>query len=926
MTTGLVGRDRAHAAVRACLTEARSGPRALILEGAAGIGKTTVWRAALDEARGEGTTVLQTVAEPAEARMSFVGLADLLSDHGTSVALPGHQRDALDQALLRTGPDDPRPPDARTIGTALLSVLVALATQRPVLVAVDDVQWLDAATVAALAFAARRLDDHPVGLLVTARTPPARTDRLGLRRALGDERCVSTRLGPLATPALQEILESRLGWSYPAPVLRRITEVCDGNPLFALEIGRALGPVPALVPGRPLPVPEEIHELVAGRVGDLSPAGRAALSAAAALSHPTVELIERASSPAGLDAAESAGLLRVEAGRVVLAHPLYASAIDAELTSGRRRALHRGLAALVPDSEERAHHLALGTAGADAPVAAELDAAAALARARGAWSSAGELFEQARRLTPAADGEAADRRAVRAAEHHIHAGDRPRARRLLEEVLADESGGTLRGEALRLLADVSYNENSLAEAGRLLEAALAETEDPALAVSLELGIAYVRCHHLGDFAGALPYAQDGLATARELGDRALEADALAVLAMVAYLNGYGVDWAAVERACALEDPRRVAALDRRPPWIAALLKVFVGRLDEGRAELLALEADAERSGDESDVAEVLFWLCWVEAHRGDLPAAVAFGEQALLRAGLAASEQSRAWAFSHLACAHAQRGDVGATRSAVASSVEICLAIGNRLPLLWDAAATTELELSLGDPAAAWAAVAELTAPVEQEGVGEPFLVFLPGAIEALIGLGELDRAQRLLDDFEDRARVLDRAWARFRAGRCRGLLAAERGDLDAARAALEAALVQHARQEMPFERARTLLVLGQVRRRARARRLAREALEQALGLFEATGSEIWARRTREELDRIAPRRRAGELTEAERRVAELAATGLSNKEIAGTLFVSVHTVEVHLSHAYATLGVRSRAQLAGRLSAPAQLAPPHEV
>jgi DNA-binding NarL/FixJ family response regulator len=922
MDETLVGRDGAVAASNAFLASLRGGPRALILEGVAGIGKTAVWRTTLDAARQASCSVLEAVAEQVEARMSFVGLADLIGERYGEVAdtLPSPQRAALDHALLRGSGDAAQAPDARTIGTALRSAIVALAGRAPVVIAIDDVQWLDGPTAEAVAFAARRLDGHEVGVLVTARTPPAASDRLGLRRAVGDQRCQRVRLGPLDATALDAILEQRLGFSYRTPVLRRVAQASDGNPLFALEIARALGPEPALSPGQPLPVPEEFHELVADRVSRLPATGRRALLAGAALSHPTVELVEQASSADGLETAEVAGLLRARDGRVAFTHPLYASAVYAAATGRQRRGLHRRLAELVDDPEEHAHHLGLATPQPDEQVAAMLEAAADLARGRGGWSSAADLLEHARRLTPTSDPDSADRRAIRSAEHHVHAGDRPRARALLEEILSRAPRGAVRCDALRLLAGVRYNENSFAEARELLEAALAETTDPAAAVSIRLSVAYVLCHHLATYAVAVPFADRALADALELGDDGLLAEALAVKSMVYFLNGRGVDWTAVDRAVELDDPTRVVALDLRPAWIAALLRVYTHRLDEGRARLHALRADAERSGDESDMAQILFWLAWVESLSGDLSTALALGTEALAQATVSGSEQSRAWAFAQLAVVQAQLGDPSACRMSAASGAEICAAVGTRLPLLWLSAGLGLLELSLGSPKAAWEAVAPMTEAVELEGIAEPTLVFLPIALEALIGLGELERAERLLDEFESRARALDRVWALVSAARCRGVLLAEQGELAGAQAALDRALAGDAEQSMPFELARTLLVQGQVRRRARARRLGRESLQRALELFEAMGATIWAARTRTELEPLLVQRRDGVLTTAEQRVAELAAAGLSNKEIAGTLFIAVHTVEVHLSHAYAKLGIRSRAQLASRVSPAADL------
>jgi DNA-binding CsgD family transcriptional regulator len=190
----------------------------------------------------------------------------------------------------------------------------------------------------------------------------------------------------------------------------------------------------------------------------------------------------------------------------------------------------------------------------------------------------------------------------------------------------------------------------------------------------------------------------------------------------------------------------------------------------------------------------------------------------------------------------------------------------------------------------------------------------VPHALEALIALGELDRAERLLDEFERRARELGRVVALAAGARCRALLLAARGDLSGAHEAIERALAEHARTDLPFERARTLLLQGQLHRRRRQKRATRESLEQALALFEPMGAERWAQLARDEIARLGRRRREG-LTASEGRVADLAVQGMSNKEIAHALYVTVHTVEVHLSHAYAKLGVRSRTQLAGRLA-----------
>jgi DNA-binding CsgD family transcriptional regulator len=909
----VVGREPELAAAEAFADGLRDGPRGLLIEGAPGIGKTAVWRAVVQAAEARGCRVLRSVAEQAEARLCFVGLGDLAGalEPELLAALPAPQREALEVALVRRA-SGARAPDPMAVAVGLRSLFVRAAESAPLLVAVDDLQWLDAATARALAFAVRRLEGRRIGLVATLRAPVAEPDPLGLQRALGADRVARARLGPLDAGAVRRLVEARLGYAWRRPVLQRVVNVSGGNPMFALELAHALGPAPVLPAGAPLPVPESLREIVARRIAAVPAHARASLLTAAALAQPTAGLVERASSPAGLIAAEESGLLTAEGERLVFAHPLYASAVYAAAASGRRRALHRRLAALVADPEERARHRALAAARPDERVAEALEQAADAARGRGAWETAGELLEQAQALTPPARPEAARRRSVRAAEHHIHAGDRPRARALLDAILAGAPPGPIRSDALRLLAEVLYNGAGFAEAAPLLEEALEHAGDPGLAATIELDLCYVRCNLHADHARADVHAGRALAHARRAGDPTLLGAALAARAMVDYLVGRGIDWAMVEQARALEGRSvRPVPLYLRPSATAACLKLWVGRYAEARAELTALRLAAVDSGDESDLAYLLTWCAALETLSGDLSTAAALAGEAAAHAALAGSEINRAWALAQRATVHAYRGDADAAQADAAVAHEICVRFEAPLPLLWVAAALGTLHLGRGDAAAAWAVLA----PAADALRGEAFAIALLPAIEALVALGQLDEAQRRLDRLEPAAEASDRVWARAESARCRALLLAARGDLAGAHAATERSLAQHARIDTPFERARTLLVRGQIARRRRQKRAAREALDGALAAFEALGARVWAQRAREDLGRLG-KRRSDVLTPSEGRVAELVAQGMSNKEIARALFVTVHTVEVHLSHAYAKLGVRSRTQLAGRIAA----------
>ena len=910
MRAGVVGREAELAAIDAFVEAVARGRGVLALEGEAGAGKTTLWRAALERAEAARFTVLSCVPAAGEAALSWAGLTDLLADVPDEVlaALPEPQRRALEVVLLRSAPEG-TPPDARTVSVATLSVARSLASSSPVVVAVDDAQWLDPPTAAALEFAVRRLDRERVGILTAVRLgdgPVATFDRVA-----GDDR-TAVAVGPLSVGALHELLKRRLGHSFLRPTLLRIEQASGGNPFYALEIARELLVVGEPPTGDRLPVPRDLRTLVAERLRRLPAATREALLVASTLSTPSVELVDEEA----LLPAEEADVARVdERGRVRFTHPLFASAVYSGASGAARRRVHRRLAGLVEGAEERARHLALATVEPDEDVAAALEEGAAAARAHGAWGSGARLLERARELTPPARREDALRRGVRAALHHLHEGDRVRAGTLLRELLADAPPGRLRADALRLLAEVAYNDGSYPEAARLFAEVLKHTEDPRHASTAELGLAFVTTM-TWDLAAGAEHARRALDWAERAGDDALVAEALSGGTMIDFFAGRGPDWARAERAHALEDESRDIPMQARPSSMLALLPLFVGRFGEAREQLLAVRARAAERGEEQDLAFFLSWLVWLETATGSFAAAAALAEEAQLLATLTASGLTRAWVLAHRGLLRAHVGDLDGARADCAEATVRADEASAVAAIPWIVAGRCLAELAAGDAEAAWDAAATAVEVVEAVGVPEPGIaIFLPSALEAMVATGRLERAGTLLETFERRARRLDRVWALATGARCRGLLLAARGDLPGAEAALQEALVEHARLEMPFERARTLLCLGRVQRRGNERKQARAALGEALEVFETLGAPVWAEQARAEILRIGVRRAPSELTENERAVAELAATGLTNREIAARLFVSRRTVEANLARAYAKLGIRSRAELGARMA-----------
>ena len=915
----MIGREDQLEVVASIVAGARERLTAVVFEGAAGIGKTTVFREALRVADTNGFRVFACRPGETDAAVSFTAVGDLfgaVSDAELG-ALSAPQRRAVEVALLRAEPKDGgRFLDQRAVAAGVRSLIVAIAAERPVLVAVDDVQWLDSASVSVLSFVLRRLGPEHVGVVATRRVgePP----RLDLDCVVPREMLTRQQLGPLSAGALQHLLRAQFGDAFPRALLARIHHASGGNPLFALEIGRVLADCHTSSATEPLPVPSDVRELVRARVAALPGPTRDLLLAASLLAVPSVATLMRtfARHPdADLEPAERAGVAHLHDGVVTFEHPLHAAAVIANATGAGRRRMHIRLAATVADPEERGHHLAMGIVEVDERVAETIEQGAVAARERGSLQTAADLLEHARTLTPEHRTEVRQRRGVVAAELHMHAGDRARSRSLLEELLDEPLTQLLRADALRLLGELCLVEENLPDSERLLgEALTLAAEDPRLAARIQAELAYVGTLQM-DFGAAADHARQALAVLSECDDGPLLAEALVHSAMCEFLAGRGVDWSTVEQALQLEDPNHLGLIGMPPGGVAACLMMFVGRHDDARQLMSTVCARLADRGDERDLATTLLWLSWLETRAANFEVAAGLAADALSCAELAAYGSMERWAAAQAAWVDAHVGRVGQVRKRVGSLSSD--AAGVTLAGLWCVGALALAEVSVGHYEAAWQAAQDLTEMVERHGVVEPVVLhFLPDALEALIALGHLDRAEALLDSFECRAREHDRVWALATAARCRGLLLAARGDLGGAAGCLQQALAEDDRIAFPYERARTLLAIGVVQRRSRRRARSREALEEAAREFERMGAHVWAERAGEEIARLGSWKSqpVGELTAAERRVVEAAMDGLSNKEIAATLFVTTHTVEIHLSKAYKKLGIRSRSQLARAL------------
>ncbi|WP_341720125.1 AAA family ATPase [Micromonospora sp. FIMYZ51] len=908
MRRALVGRDELFDQAWRSLSE----PGPVLLEGPAGIGKTVLLRALVSEAAQAGWQVLSCAPTECETDLPFAALADLLRPLAElTTQLPRPQRVAAEMVLLTREGDEPV--DERVIGAATRSLLeAALAMGGPVLVAVDDAPWLDRPSERALRFALRRVGPGPA-TLVSCRSDNAgalRAAPLGLGAAAG--RLTRLSLTPLGVNELHHVLRERVGSTLNRSLLTRIAREAGGNPLVAIEVARAVQRLPEPPePAEDLPVASSMHQLLGEVLAGLPARCRDAVRLAALLGVPLLrELAAAGVSPSAFDPAEEAGLLVVTPLRVEFAHPVYAAAVRAGIPPGVRRGLHRRLAEVVTDPDERVRHLARCTVTADAVVADALAAAAARQHARGAAEAAANLYEAAGRLTPADDRVNHGERLLAAARCRFDCGDHPGAR-AAAEVVAATFTGDVRAEALLLRAVVAWSADE--PGGTAVEAA-----SRALAATPPGTLLAGRIHaHLALFVDvpepARAHAQAAIALlAGPGGDRTLLAAALLHLFFNEARAGEPPRTELLDRALAMEGAE--------PSWLAGTIPAIWWKAidDPGRARdrLQALLDRAAARGDEPSQYELLKHLGETELLAGRWAVAERHIAAARDLGELLGTELTAETWLAGLLDALRGRLDVAARVA------EAGVRLGEELDDDWCRRIHLQLaafvDLCAGRMAEAAAGYGRLAETVDRMGLTEPLAQrFEPDWIEACVGAGHLATARAALDRLARRHRRLPRPWTSLGLARSRALLDSAGGvDPSAALAELAAARAAVAPDVLPLDRARCLLVAGVVHRRLRRKRPAREALATAAVEFDALGATAFARRARAEAARLGGRPPApSDLTATEERVARLAAQGRTSRAIADELFVSPKTVETNLSRVYRKLGISRRAELGTALA-----------
>ncbi|MFD5590900.1 AAA family ATPase [Streptomyces griseorubiginosus] len=910
----------------------------VLLHGPEGIGRSTLLAALTADAPG---TVLRCAPAEEDSPLPYAGLVDLFArvpGHCLESLAPG-PRTALEAALLRGAtPADDR--DRLALRVAVLDTLRALASTGPVLLVVDDVQWLDEPTADLLAFAVRRLDGLGIRVLAAERVPEGEQPT-HLRCCPPDT--LELPVPPLTNEEVAHLLRTDLGTGLPSATVRAVQELAAGNPWYARELGRAAhkahglpgsagagagagagtGSHSYITPATPTTgpygtdVPPRLRAHLLRRVRLLPDPARFALLVASAAARPGLTVLRAAglSDPADdLAAAERLGVAAVDAdGAVRFRHPLLRAAVYADAPGSDRRRAHALLAEAVTEPVERARHLAHARPYEDEATARTLMAAADTARREGAPDTGFELAALAVRRTPG--DRPADRadRLLAAAEYGCDAGRIEEAGEAAGAVLTESDSAHRRVRARLIL---------LRNAGQALEGA-GDLIEEGLQDALGDPESEARLHHWaavrGLLCGELEEADRHARQAAEAGDTETRVAALATLARVRSLAGepLAAD-AALEAALALSGGTEGGPESWRLIRMRAILALDSDRVPEAHEQLTRLLAAVGELAGVEDVLATLVALTRVQVRAGHCREALLTADRCarpLAEAGVPAAP-----ALYAAALAATVGGTAEGARHLAGQAVRASEADGDRLFLLRALAVLGQAELLGGDPRGAAAAVEALQRVRElgaaMSAADPPLLHWYADLAEALVVLGETDEAGAVVREARARVSAATPGSVLAALERAEGLREAGLGRAKEGAARLRAAVERLRRLPLPVELVRTLIALGAVERRSRRRSSARGVLVEALETATRIGAAPLACRAREELARVDTGERAGEtggpeLTPTEARIAALVGGGATNREVAAELFISVKTVEGALSRVYRKIGVRSRTALA---------------
>ncbi len=895
-----MGRSSELGLLRANLAWARAGePRVVVVEGPAGMGKSALLRAFLAQV-GPGVRSVLASGDEAEAHLPF-GLLDQLWR-------------AVDPDTAPTA----RGSDPLNAGARLVDLLGTLQDGGPVVVALDDCQWVDRPSLQALTFALRRMHADRVMAVVTTRDgPPGVPD--GVRR-LVDQRGQHLRLAGLDARTLAELAACTGAGRLPAAAAARFRHHTGGNPLHARALLEQLDLSELRRETGPLPAPSSYALTVVSRLAACSTATEALVTATAVLGERTplstaVTLAGLADPAPALEEAVAERLLEVvelaSSRAVAFTHPLVRSAVYHDLGPGRRARLHARAATLTSGAVALDHRVAAALVD-DPDLVRELVELAGTEAATGAWVSAAGHLVAAARLEP--EVERREAILLDALGTYLRAGELPAALALVDEVKADSPR---RRYVCGYLALLSGRQE---EARRLLEEAWEGGQElgPEL-----LGPVATQ---LGQLALLRARAEEAVAWGR----RALEAagddlvatsSALGVITIGLGLGGKGEEALALLHQAPV-GPGEVVPGNAEQIFARGVLRYYTEDLQAAGADLGAVVLAGARSGPLRTRVNGLACLAKTEYRLGAWDDSVAHADLAVSLA----EDAEHAWAFafcrSVATIALAGRGDWERAEAHARGAVEAATASGTAVDLAYAASAQAHVAFARADPAAVVAAVEPVTELWERDGFTEPsFLPWREQYADALVSLGRLEEAEAALGVFEAMARLRRRRSSLAGAARVRGRLQAARGDIEAAETTFEDALAHLEGVPTPFFRALVQDAHGCHLRRIGQRRAAAAHLRSARATYADLGARPFVERCERELAAcgLSPAARShpspASLTPQELATARLVASGCSNREAAGELVVSVKTVEYHLGHVFAKLGISSRHRLAAALA-----------
>jgi DNA-binding CsgD family transcriptional regulator len=909
-TPTVLGRESECRTVDGLLSAALAGSsNATVVLGDLGVGKSTLLRYAVARADELGMQVLRCRGLEAESSLSYAGLADLLRPISTRIdRLPAPQATEL-RAALALGP--PATGNRFLVYQAALGMLDAATDDGPVLLVVDDLQWVDRPSAEALLFAARRLGSEGVVALVAIRDDADKQNALGDVDISGLDQLVLTGL---SVEAGTDLVLSYARSPVSPGVARQLASITRGNPLALVQLSRRLPPQ-ELAGTRPLrDLPQTaVDEALRKALIDLPTPTSAALLVVACSDETAHRPMLAAMAEIGLTAtdlepAEIAGLLETDVAGIRFRHPLMRSVVNRQASPAERRRVHRALALVAhhrgePDRE--AWHAAAALTGPDDAAADALARTAADARDRGGPIAAARALERAAEVTARPD------RRVEllsgAAREALTGGAYSWSLDVVRRIDPESATPARQVEVVALRAAVEQACGSaqtahalLLDLGTRLMAA-----DPAGGATLLAGAALAAIQ-----AGQVELAVSPAAAAAAAVPRTPREDSPAELlcaATLAVTRGY-----AAESSETFGAVLRVLADDSRPclplwpsilPFAIALAQAR-GHDDVARGVLESLVTQFRAASALGLLPIFLSQLAEQHFRDGRWYEAYAEALEALTLARETGQSSSGAHALVVLARLEACRGDEQSCLRHLREATDPHSA--DDLVKFPREAARGLLELSLGRAEQAILPLLRLVLAEDRQGLHEPAMFsWLPDLIEAYVKTGRTAEATDLLSRFDTEAPPA--AWTTAVAARCRGLLASD----DAFEHEFAVALESHG-AAMPFERARTELCLGERLRRSRRRAAALPVLDSAAAAFSRLGARPWAELAiaggQRVLDAPDPARR---LTPQELQIALLVSRGSSNREVATTLFLSEKTIEAHLTRIYRSLGVRSRGRLA---------------